>query len=145
MTAMRRLFRPVPLTGAVVLFIPAAAACGVLGLTYELWGLLAAGFTGTAVVVALWWLDPEIFLPAGKEVAHCPTSQLCLSWRKSQHLLDHRGSAHRKATLSRLRASYLDELERRDPEGFVLWVHDYLHATPCAPEDYIFSERTPRT
>lgn len=142
---MRRFFRPLPLIGTVMILVPGAAACGVLGLNYALWGLLGGGLIGAVVIVAIWRLHPEFSLLEDRELARCPTPELCRCWQKSQRLLQPGShSTRQQATVSRLRAAYLDEFERRDPEGFLLWINDYLHSVPDSPEHYIFAAKRPR-
>jgi hypothetical protein len=59
-------------------------------------------------------------------VATLTTEQLCTSWRTSFDAVTGATDPHRLGTLAGLRRSYLDEMERRDPEGFEVWLA--LHA-----------------
>jgi hypothetical protein len=50
------------------------------------------------------------------------TQDLCRSWRASFHALRNAGSAGAYAELVSLREAYIDELERRDPQGTRAWL-----------------------
>lgn len=105
----------------------------------------AAGAAGFAVVLAaaawLWWfnrrrtaavpepaLQPPPDLPAElvrlttTPPAELTTEQLCLAWRRSYTALQHTTSGPDRDVIVGVRAKYLDELERRDQEGFTRWL-----------------------
>lgn len=50
------------------------------------------------------------------------TEQLCRAWRTSFVLLDRTDDSEARTLLSTVRRRYLDELERRDPDGFERWM-----------------------
>jgi hypothetical protein len=60
-------------------------------------------------------------------VGSLTTEQLCSAWRASFEAVSVSGDPARMALLSQLRRDYLDELERRDPDGFDLWMALYAH------------------
>jgi hypothetical protein len=84
--------------------------------------------------------------PSEVVVAPKPTSltsmsddELAVAWRRSHVTLAHaRSTAFRLATVS-LRAAYLDELERRDPQGFQWWLASGARA-PGSPRRYLGDE-----
>jgi hypothetical protein len=59
------------------------------------------------------------------------TTRLCLAWQRSYWLLRELGPGPRRDEVVNVRGELLDELERRDPEGFGRW----LHAGPRACSD----------
>lgn len=80
--------------------------------------------SGTDDVVAAITRPP----PAPRPVAELSTGDLCAAWRRSYfQLLVARDAATRRSTVER-RQDYLDELERRDPRGFVRWLHSGARA-----------------
>jgi hypothetical protein len=48
--------------------------------------------------------------------------ELCMAWRVSFTLLQRADCVDRRAELASVRQGYLDELERRDPVGFMHWL-----------------------
>jgi hypothetical protein len=72
--------------------------------------------------------------------AELSTPELCALWRRSCRALDGPDGGLERVELVRVRAGLLDELERRDREGFTRW----LEAGPGAvgdPARYLSSER----
>lgn len=109
-------------------------------------GMIAMfGAVGFAVVLAasasLWWFNrkraaavPE---PARQPPPEPPseparltttppaelsTEQLCLAWRRSYTALQQTAPGPDRDVIVGVRASYLDELERRDQQGFSRWL-----------------------
>lgn len=50
------------------------------------------------------------------------TAELCVAWRRSHGVVAGAADPLTLAACAELRRSYLDELERRDPEGFARWI-----------------------
>ncbi|MDT7796755.1 MAG: hypothetical protein QOI78_188 [Actinomycetota bacterium] len=66
--------------------------------------------------------------PPSRPVAELSTDELCTAWRRSYfQLLVARDAPARRSTVQR-RQDYLDEIERRDPRGFVRWLHSGARA-----------------
>lgn len=63
-------------------------------------------------------------------------AQLCRAWRTSFSALQRSEYADEREQLAAARASYLDELEHRDPEGFARWIADGARAA-SDPERYL--------
>jgi hypothetical protein len=117
---------------------------GTAGFSLALVGLgQLAGGVGAVLLMILVFLSPDVpaFVrkllgPRGgaaygtrtQPVASLTTEQLCSAWRASFEAVSVSGDPERMAALSGLRRGYLDELERRDPGGFDLWMA--LHAHP---------------
>lgn len=55
-------------------------------------------------------------------VGTLPTEELCLAWRRSYLQLQRAADEPTRQQLVRARQAYLDELERRDPPGFIRWL-----------------------
>lgn len=51
------------------------------------------------------------------------TQELCLAWRQSFSQLQHTPLGPAREHIVNTRSSYLDEIERRDPDGFAQWLH----------------------
>jgi len=64
-------------------------------------------------------------------------AELCQAWRTSSHLLKKQGAdLTQQAQLVSTRQEYLDELERRNPAGFLRWLA--VHAQPESdPTQYL--------
>jgi hypothetical protein len=58
----------------------------------------------------------------GPEVADLSTAELCLAWRRSYGELLRSPDEPARQRVVRLRRDYLDELERRDSDGFARWL-----------------------
>jgi hypothetical protein len=68
--------------------------------------------------------------------------ELCLAWRRSYVTLSlARSTAFKLAAVS-LRSSYLDEIERRDPRAFQVWLASGARAAG-SPRRYL-DEEPPR-
>lgn len=147
MTSMRRdvpmirwPFRPVVVNCVVCVLAPAAGTLAALG-RYDALVLLAGVTTvAGAVLYAIWQVRPDVRLPRPRELRACSTPTLCRAWRTSAALVRSvRGSSPRKlAKWVALRQAYLDELERRDRDGFARWLAEEPERT--APEAYIGGE-----
>jgi hypothetical protein len=137
----------VAVPGALVGFITLPGR-GVVAGTAAFSGIAAAGVIATtgasgAALVALaallsppglGWCRRRLGLP--EEAATEPTTdavtqghpatmtdqQLCAAWRVSTVFLQRCCSATDRAAVVLVRASYLDEFERRDPVGFATWI-----------------------
>jgi hypothetical protein len=57
-----------------------------------------------------------------KEIARAGTTELCRQWLDSYDVLRNAGSDQQRLRIVTDRQRYLDELERRDPEGFQAWL-----------------------
>ena len=117
---------------------------GAAGFSLALVGLgQLAGGIGSVVLMVLVFASPDVpaFVRrllgprggAGRDcrtppVGSLTTEQLCSAWQASFEAVSGSGDAERMTALSGLRRDYLDELERRDPGGFDLWMA--LHAHP---------------
>ncbi|MGY1709345.1 hypothetical protein ACI8AC_07515 [Geodermatophilus sp. SYSU D00758] len=66
-------------------------------------------------------------------VSTSSTAQLCHDWRLSHRQLQCTGGVDGRHAVVRLRARYLDELERRDPTGFARWLAGARADTDPAP------------
>jgi hypothetical protein len=66
-----------------------------------------------------------------EDVASMTTAAIGASWRRTARELPHTREPRRRAQLAELRRLYLDELERRDHDGFRSW----LNAGPRAAHD----------
>lgn len=60
--------------------------------------------------------------PGAPRPSSLTTEQLCRAWRHSFATVTRARTAAERAAAARLRGSYLDELERRDPAGFATWL-----------------------
>jgi hypothetical protein len=56
-------------------------------------------------------------------ITDASTTHLCVTWERSCRLLRDLGPGTRRDDVIALRGRLLDELERRDPQGFDRWVH----------------------
>ena len=66
--------------------------------------------------------------------------QLCQAWRASYAALQRQSSAARAATAVAERQRYLDELERRNADGFAAWLASGAHS-PGDPLPYLTGNR----
>jgi hypothetical protein len=67
--------------------------------------------------------DRPADLPAyPTEPADLPDEQLFQAWQLSYVLLQHARTTRDRIALVTARQRYLDELERRNPDGFKLWM-----------------------
>lgn len=117
---------------------------GTVGFSLSLVGLgQLVGGSGVAVLGLLVLASPDLpalvrrvlRAPGGPQFGSRPlpvraltTEQLCSAWRASFEAVSVSADPERMAVLAQLRRDYLDELERRDPGGFDLWMA--LHAHP---------------
>jgi hypothetical protein len=62
------------------------------------------------------------------DAATATTFQLCRAWRVSYLMLDNTPDPVRLAEIASIRRAYLDELDRRDPDGFRRWIEDGARA-----------------
>lgn len=74
---------------------------------------------------------PSLPLPRPQDVASMTTADIGVSWRRTARELPHARGPRRRAQLVELRRLFLDELERRDHDGFRSW----LDAGPRAAHD----------
>lgn len=130
--------------GAVVVAISAGVAASQV--IVPMLALLTAG------LAALWWMprhrqaqqqaqlrtwyrrgsDPHSLT---EEFSRLSLQQLCAQWRTSTEELDKTIRVARASRLAGVRASLLDEIERRDPAGFQRWVSaDPFRSDPA---DYV--------
>lgn len=63
-------------------------------------------------------------------VCQMEDQELFAAWRQSNAVLDYTHRPDLRAELSALRQAYLDEMERRDPRGFALWLGSSLAQDP---------------
>ena len=106
------------------------ASAGALGV------LLTAAFAATSPPIIARWVairqrsrdvryladaQPPSALPT-RAVSELSTSQLVLAWRASFSSLQHARTTAGKNSIVARRQSYIDELERRDPEGIRRWL-----------------------
>lgn len=138
------LVRPVPLLVVGMVWAPAVASTAVLGRTAPALALIGCGLLAAPTVVAVRRCRPDAALPAPPEVPHSSTPELCRAWNRSdRYLRESRPTARRAAgRLVALRSAYLDELQRRDPEGFTLWLRGWEHG-PLPPDRFIRAARPP--
>ncbi|MEO7351521.1 MAG: hypothetical protein ABIW17_06455 [Marmoricola sp.] len=145
---------PVSTRWSTLLKVPLVAA----GISLGLVGLgQLAGGSGAAVLAMVLLASPDLpglvralmhpqttpdaqLLP--RPVGSLTTEQLCRAWSASFEALNVEADPARMWVLSGLRRSYLDELQRRDPGGFDLWMA--LHAHPGEdPRPHLSLERGP--
>ncbi len=111
----------------------------------------APGSVAFAVVLAtaawLWWFNrrraaapsepalqppPELALEPARLTTTPPaemsTEQLCLAWRQSYTVLQQTMPGPERDVIVGVRAGYLDELERRDQQGFSRWLESGARA-----------------
>ena len=67
---------------------------------------------------------PQVYASA----ALLPHDQLCLAWRTSFTVLQNTSDIDERARLAQCRRGFLDELERRDPQGFARWLAEGARA-----------------
>jgi len=67
------------------------------------------------------WVDVGATSPASRLRA-MSTEGICVAWQRSYWRLLDRPPGSRPLAVVHLRASLLDELERRDPDGFARWL-----------------------
>jgi hypothetical protein len=72
-----------------------------------------------------------VWAPAPVVLSQLPTPELCLVWQRSCRALLDGPDGRGRAEVVRMRAELLDELERRDHDGFTRW----LQAGPSAGGD----------
>lgn len=113
----------------------ATVALGVVALVMVGHGLVVTvqgGIGGALATVAVAGLLAAVTCP-GRRAVPCPApatravplAELCRQWRLSCARLQRVRDAAELDLLTALRAAYLDEFERRDPEGFRSWTrHD---------------------
>jgi hypothetical protein len=96
--------------------------------------------------------EPRLPLPRRPSQANppMPTSvlgmtddELCLAWRRSYITVTLAGSTAKKRAMVALRAAYLDEIERRDPQAFHAWLASGASASG-SPHCYLDEEPPPR-
>lgn len=137
----RTLLRPYSLLGLAVVFIPALATSTVMRWLPAVWALSTLLAATVVALAILRQRRPDLTLPDPDEAATQATAELCASWRKSQQLITtSRHTARHQLALAQLRAAYLNEFERRDPDGFTRWIS----AEPTLdnpPEDHIRGAR----
>ncbi|MEV6287737.1 hypothetical protein [Kribbella sp. NPDC051770] len=87
--------------------------------------VVTAGWTTIALVVAVAATSPyvvkHLWTPAST-VEQYSDEELCLAWCLSTTALESAGSADERLAITATRLSYLDELERRQPESFTAWM-----------------------
>lgn len=91
---------------------------------------------------------PKVPLPRRPSQAHPPLpssvvgmtdGELCRAWRRSFATVARTGSTATKHAAVVQRATYLDEIERRDPRAFRLWLASGAWATG-SPHCYLDEE-----
>ncbi len=60
--------------------------------------------------------------PAAADLRNLTDATLCAAWQSSHGWLKTSRTATEEAAVAQLRQNYLDELERRDPEGLAAWL-----------------------
>lgn len=96
-------------------------------------GFLAVCFAVTAAA----WRATSQGRPAGPgadpaELQTMTKAELCRQWRRSSALLAAAGGAGELGQVAQRRAALLEEIERRDPEGFRRWMDgDALAGDPA--------------
>ena len=83
-------------------------------------------------------------IPAPQELEMLEDAELCLAWRRSFLLLERSTCVIELMSIVKQRQEYLDELQRRSPQGIAAWLDagarassnplPYLSATPHRPE-----------
>lgn len=119
---------PLPTTGAVVLLVASSPPL--------VWWLRRRGWLGrlgTRTHQQPVHDDPPAptLLVGPDDVASMTTADIGASWRRTARELPRTREPRRRAQLAELRRLYLDELERRDHDGFRSW----LNAGPRAAHD----------
>jgi hypothetical protein len=81
--------------------------------------------------------------PMPTSVLGMSDDELCLAWRRSYISVMLAGSTANKLAAVALRAAYLDEIERRNPQAFQAWLASGASATG-SPHCYLDEEPPPR-
>lgn len=79
-----------------------------------------SSYRGTETLSAAGYVVPDASDPRGP--VELTTRQLCVAWEMSGALLTRTAPGAERAQIVALRRRYLDELERRDPDGFRRWL-----------------------
>lgn len=118
-----------------VVAVALVAGAGLVHLFGGVGALLLAVLVAAGVPLARWRLPRLGGTRAARagDLAEMPTEDLLRAWEASALALQDRRDAARAARLARDRQAYLDELERRDPEGVRRW----LAAASVSPRPFL--------
>jgi hypothetical protein len=95
---------------------------------------VTAGWTTIALAVAVAATSPYVvkhFWTPASTIEQYSDEELCLAWCLSSTALESAATADERMAITATRLSYLDELERRQPETFAAW----LETTPRPTAD----------
>jgi hypothetical protein len=99
---------------------------------------VTAGWTTVALVLVVVVTAPAVvsrlWTPAST-VEQYSDEELCLAWCLSTAALESAATADERLAITATRLSYLDELERRQPETFAAWLETSPQAT-ADPSDF---------
>lgn len=132
---MRRLAQPMLVVMVAGVIVPSLVALVIALGTWSAPVIMAAG-----LVASTWWSSRQRRrrerMPDEGELSRCGTAELCRAWCRSDEVLRATHDMDSRLRVVALRQAYLDELERRDHDGFTHWASVALTA-PTRPEDYI--------
>jgi hypothetical protein len=92
--------------------------------------------------------DPVVVTVTGSSLSPPPSWEglsddaLCRGWRTSFVVLQHTSSVTGRLRIARMRQRYLDEIERRDPQGFAQWFSSGARAG-SDPSKFLTPRRPP--
>ncbi|MEC3980930.1 hypothetical protein [Amycolatopsis sp. H20-H5] len=72
--------------------------------------------------------ESPVVAPESREITALTTAQLCFEWRHSYLALQRASDPRAWQRVVKSRQLYLEELERRDPEGFSRWLREGARA-----------------
>jgi hypothetical protein len=68
------------------------------------------------------WPMPKYLVAVVRSVGELSDEELCLAWRRSFNQLQRAMGPDRRQAMADVRRAYLDELERRHPDSFAVWL-----------------------
>jgi hypothetical protein len=68
------------------------------------------------------WPMPKYLIAVVRSVGELSDEELCLAWRRSFNQLQRAMGPDRRQAMVDVRRAYLDELERRHPDSFAVWL-----------------------
>ena len=68
------------------------------------------------------WPMPKYLVAVVRSVGELSDEELCLAWRRSFNQLKRAMGTDRRQAMADVRRAYLDELERRHPDSFTVWL-----------------------
>ncbi|WP_131293622.1 hypothetical protein [Kribbella sindirgiensis] len=68
------------------------------------------------------WPMPKYLVAVVRSLSELSDEELCLAWRRSFSQLERVTGPDRRQAMADVRRAYLDELERRHPDSFAVWL-----------------------